>query len=215
MLEVENIAIDLVHSYSHYLYCGDSRKNDSFLALLGEKRADLIFADPPYNVKIQGHVCGSGSVRHTEFVCASGEMSSAEFTSFLEETFRLLAQYSKPGSIHFICMDWRHIGEISTAGGRVYSELKNICVWNKQLGGMGSLYRSQHELIFVFKHAEAAHINNVELGKHGRYRTNVWDFPSHSKILRSETGNQFWSMSLRARFTKEDSTRNFQNSYKD
>lgn len=162
---------------SHYLYCGDSRRNDSFLALLGEKRADLIFADPPYNVKIQGHVCGSGSVQHAEFVCASGEMSSQEFTNFLEQTLSLLAQYSKPGSIHFICMDWRHIGEISTAGSRVYSELKNICVWNKQLGGMGSLYRSQHELIFVFKNGDAAHINNVELGKHGRYRTNVWDYP--------------------------------------
>lgn len=161
----------------HYLYCGDSLKKESFKALLGRKKANLIFADPPYNVKIDGHVCGSGKIKHDEFTCASGEMSEPEFTGFLKTSFELLASFSNDGSIHYVCMDWRHVAEITAAGKQAYSELKNICVWNKQLGGMGSLYRSQHELIFVFKNGESPHMNNIELGKHGRYRTNIWDYP--------------------------------------
>ena len=161
----------------HFLYCGDSLKEESFNILLGDKRADLIFTDPPYNVPINGHVCGNGVTKHTNFVHASGEMSSPQFVEFLKTAFSHLVTYSALGSIHYVCMDWRHVPEITAAGNGTYSELKNICVWNKQLGGMGSLYRSQHEFIFVFKNGNAPHINNIELGKHGRYRTNVWDYP--------------------------------------
>jgi DNA modification methylase len=136
-----------------------------------------VFTDPPYNVPISGHVGGLGSVQHREFAMASGEMSPAEFTAFLTSVFRHLAEFSVDGSIHFQCMDWRHAEEILQAGKGAYSELKNICVWAKNNGGMGSLYRSQHEFVFVFKSGAVSHINNVELGKHGRYRTNIWSYP--------------------------------------
>lgn len=157
--------------------CGDATESDSYSLLLGSRKAQMVFADPPYNVPIQGHVSGLGSVKHREFEMASGEMSPEVFTKFLQATFGCLAQYTTDGSIHFLCMDWRHILEIMTAGQAAYSELKNLCVWNKNNGGMGSLYRSKYELVFVFKNGSAPHVNNVELGRHGRYRTNVWDYP--------------------------------------
>ena len=106
----------------------------------------------------------------------SGEMSEAQFTAFLGSAFRNLAEHSVDGSIHFICMDWRHLQEMLTAGRTAYGELKNLIVWNKDNGGMGAFYRSKHELVFVFKNGSAPHINNFGLGQHGRYRTNVWDY---------------------------------------
>jgi DNA modification methylase len=136
----------------------------------------MVFTDPPYNVPIGGHVGGLGSIQHREFAMAAGEMSQPEFTAFLQSVFGHLGAYSANGSVHFLCMDWRHCPEILAAGAAAYTELKNICVWAKNNGGMGSLYRSQHEFVFVFKSGTAAHINNVELGKYGRYRTNVWSY---------------------------------------
>ena len=132
--------------------------------------------DPPYNVRIDGHVCGLGNTKHREFAFASGEMNTQEFTTFLREVFAHLAVHAVDGAIQFICMDWRHMREVLDASNGTFSELKNLCVWSKTNGGMGSLYRSQHELVFVFKSGRAAHINNVELGRHGRYRTNVWSY---------------------------------------
>ena len=161
----------------HRLICGDATKTETYLALLGEERAQMVFCDPPYNVPIGGHVSGLGKIKHREFVMASGEMSGEEFTGFLARTFCLLARFSIAGSIHFHCMDWRHLAEVHAAGDMAYDGLKNLCIWAKSNGGMGSLYRSAHELIFVFKSGDAPHINNVELGKHGRYRTNVWSYP--------------------------------------
>lgn len=161
----------------HRLICGDSTKRETYQHLLGDARAQLVFTDPPYNVPISGHVGGLGSVQHREFAMASGEMSPAEFTAFLASVFGHLAEFSVDGSIHFQCMDWRHAEEILQAGKGAYSELKNICIWAKNNGGMGSLYRSQHEFVFVFKSGAVSHINNVELGKHGRYRTNIWSYP--------------------------------------
>lgn len=167
---------DVWHIGPHRLICGDSLKRETYVQLLGEERAQMVFTDPPYNVPITGHVCGSGAVQHREFAMASGEMSATEFTSFLTAAFRHLAAFSTDGSIHYQCMDWRHMGEILRAGEAAYSELKNVCVWSKTNGGMGSLYRSQHELVFVFKAGKEPHVNNVELGRHGRYRTNVWSY---------------------------------------
>ena len=161
---------------NHRLICGDSTRLETYQQLLGDARAQVVFSDPPYNVPIIGHVGGLGAIQHREFAMASGEMSPAEFTAFLQSVFGHLATYSVDGAIHFQCMDWRHVPEILTAGTAAYSELKNICVWAKNNGGMGSLYRSQHEFVFVFKSGAAPHINNVELGKHGRYRTNVWNY---------------------------------------
>lgn len=161
----------------HTLFCGDATKADSYKQLLGNKKAQMVFTDPPYNVPINNHVCGKGKIQHREFAMASGEMSEAEFTQFLNKTVTLMCRHSQAGSLHFICMDWRHMRELLNATELVYSDLKNLCIWNKDNGGMGSLYRSKHELVFLFKNGEAPHINNVELGKHGRYRTNVWDYP--------------------------------------
>ncbi|SHG22257.1 DNA modification methylase [Kaistia soli DSM 19436] len=161
----------------HRLICGDSTKTETYAALLGDDRAQMVFTDPPYNVPISGHVSGLGKVQHREFAMASGEMSPEAFTDFLTTVFRHLAAVSIDGAIHYQCMDWRHMQEVLAAGQAAYSELKNLCVWAKSNGGMGSLYRSQHELVFVFKSGTAPHINNVELGKHGRNRTNLWSYP--------------------------------------
>lgn len=160
---------------AHKLLCADSTQPVSFCRLLGAEKANLIVTDPPYNVKISGHV--RSSEKYREFAMASGEMSQSEFSQFLKGVFTLLAEYSIPGSLHYAFMDWRHMGEILSAGMSAYTALKNVCVWNKLSGGMGSLYRSQHELVFVFKNGDAPHTNNIELGVHGRYRTNVWDYP--------------------------------------
>lgn len=167
---------DLWRIGPHRLFCGDATELLSYERLLGGEKAQLVFTDPPYNVPIDGHVCGLGSVKHREFAMASGEMSSPEFSRFLEGVFRNLAGSSADGAIQFVCMDWRHMPEILGAGGSAFTELKNLCVWAKTNGGMGSLYRSQHELVFVFKSGSGKHINNVELGRHGRYRTNVWTY---------------------------------------
>jgi DNA methylase len=145
----------------------------------------MAFCDPPYNVKIDGHASGLGRTHHREFVMASGEMSEAEFASFLTLACAQLARNSLDGSIHFICMDWGHAGELITAGRTAYSELKNVCVWVKHNAGMGSFYRSQHELVFVFKAGRGPHRNNVQLGQFGRHRTNVWSYPGANSFGRA------------------------------
>jgi DNA modification methylase len=145
-------------------------------ALMNGEQAEMVFTDPPYNVPIQGHVGGSGAIKHREFAMASGEMTKAQFASFLRTSFANLAGHSTDGSIHFICMDWRHVAEVIEAADGVYSELKNLIVWVKDNGGMGTFYRSRHELIFAFKNGTSPHHNNFELGQHGRYRTNVWQY---------------------------------------
>ena len=166
----------------HRLLCGDARSEVGFEALMDGARADLVFTDPPYNVKIDGNVCGLGSVRHREFAFASGEMSRAQFTGFLGETLGNIAQVMRDGAIAFVCMDWRHMGELLAAGEEAFTELKNLVVWNKTNGGMGAFYRSKHELIFVFKQGTAEHTNSFGLGQTGRYRTNVWDYAGISSI---------------------------------
>lgn len=165
---------DIFTCGNHRVICGDARDPSVYNRLLGINRAGMIFTDPPYNVSI-GDVVGLGAAQHQEFQMASGEMSEAEFTEFLQGVMASLTRYSEDGSIHFICMDWRHIHELLTAARPAYT-LKNLCVWEKDNGGMGSLYRSQHELIAVFKNGTAPHINNVELGRKGRYRTNIWRY---------------------------------------
>lgn len=161
---------------AHRLLCGDARSSEDYDTLLGPGRADLVFTDPPYNVPIDGHVCGLGRIEHREFAMASGEMTEEEFTSFLTQVFRAAADVSRDGALHYICMDWRHLYEVLSAGRSVYSSFINLCVWNKDNGGMGSFYRSKHELILCFKAGTKSHTNNVELGRHGRNRTNVWEY---------------------------------------
>lgn len=160
----------------HRLTCGDALEASTYEALLGEERAQLVFTDPPYNVPIAGHVSGLGEIKHREFAQASGEMSREEFTRFLTSASMMMAHHSVDGALCYVCMDWGHMRELLDAGEAAFSELKNLCVWAKTNGGMGSLYRSQHELVFVFKAGNAPHINNVALGKHGRNRTNLWSY---------------------------------------
>jgi DNA modification methylase len=160
----------------HRLVCGDALDPFNTALLMNGEQARMVFTDPPYNVPIDGHVGGSGAIKHREFAMASGEMSESQFTAFLSQSFQQLAAHSVDGSIHYICMDWRHIREITQAGDQVYTELKNMITWVKDNGGMGTFYRSRHELIFAYKRGTAPHINSFELGQHGRYRTNVWEY---------------------------------------
>jgi DNA modification methylase len=160
----------------HRLICGDARSPQHYATLLGGELAGLVFTDPPYNVPIDGPVSGLGKVQHREFAMGAGKMSEAAFTAFLRETLGCAAKASRDGAIAFVCMDWRHMGELLGAGKAVFSELKNLCVWNKNNGGMGTFYRSKHELVFVFKVGAAPHVNTFGLGDTGRYRTNVWDY---------------------------------------
>ena len=154
------------------------------------RRAAMVFSDPPYNVRIDGNVCGKGSVRHREFPMAAGEMNSAEFVSFLSTSLLLLAKHSAAGSLSFLCMDWRHMKELLAAGGEAYDLLVNLCVWVKDNGGMGSFYRSRHELVFVFRNGKGPHRNNVQLGRFGRNRTNVWEYPGVNTFSKGgEEGN--------------------------
>jgi DNA modification methylase len=168
---------DLWQMGSHRLYCGDATQPDSFVPLMGSEYAQMVFVDPPYNVPITGHVCGLGHIQHGDFVMAAGELSESEFTQYLRTLFAHLVAHSQDGAIHFICMDWRHLYELLTAARLAYTDIKNLCIWNKTNGGMGTFYRSKHELILVAKQGATPHINNFELGQHGRYRTNVWDYP--------------------------------------
>lgn len=162
----------------HRLLCGDSLNPSSYEVLFRHKeKASVVFTDPPYNLPARdiGQICAA---EHGNFAMGSGEMSRAEFTQFLATIFKNLKQWSKTASIHYICMDWRHSGEMLSAGTEVYEEFKNLCVWAKKTGGMGSFYRSQHELVFVFKSGRGKHQNHFQLGQNGRYRTNVWSYPS-------------------------------------
>jgi DNA modification methylase len=174
----------------HRVLCGNALDPAACSTLMGDERAAIAFTDAPYNVAIDGHAGGLGAIHHRPFPMASGEMDSPEFTAFLGQAFRNLPAFSVEGSLHYICMDWRHIEELLAAGRSVYSELINLCIWTKDNAGMGSLYRSQHELVFVFKHGRHGHRNNIQLGRFGRNRSNVWRYPGANSFARcGEEGN--------------------------
>jgi DNA modification methylase len=166
---------DLWELGPHRLLCGNSLLATDIRKLMGAELATMVIADAPYNLKIKS-IVGRGKIKHREFTEASGEMSTEQFTNFLRKSMTLAAQYSIDGSIAFWFIDWRHLREMLAASERVYGEPNNLIVWNKDNGGQGSLYRSKHELVFVYKNGDAPHVNNVELGRHGRNRTNVWDY---------------------------------------
>jgi DNA modification methylase len=167
---------DLFRLGQHVLLCGDATSLSDFEALMGDRKAQMVITDPPYNLRIAGHVSGLGRTSHDDFVMGSGEMTKEQFTAFLERALSNLARFSIDGSAHFACMHWRRLPEILAAGQTAYSELKQLCVWVKTNAGMGSFYRSQHELVLIFKNGAAPHINNFELGQHGRHRSNVWTY---------------------------------------
>jgi DNA modification methylase len=169
----------------HRLLCASSLEAASWNELMASKVAAMAFTDPPYNVPVSGHVCGLGKVTHSEFAMASGEMSKAEFISFLSSFLTVMLPHLKEGAVLDLCMDWRHLAELLAALDANSLRLLNLCVWNKTNGGMGSLYRSKHELVLIAKKGKAPHVNNVELGKHGRYRTNVWDYAGVNTFSRT------------------------------
>lgn len=173
---------DLWLLHRHRIFCGDVREEGSLATLMEHKRAAVVFTDPPYNVAIADNVSGKGAVKHPDFAMATGEMSQAEFIEFLQKSLGNLIRHSSSGSVHFICMDWRHIGELLTAGDRIYDTLLNLCVWVKAGGGQGSFYRSRHELVFVFRAGATRNRNNIQLGRFGRYRTNVWEYAAPSGL---------------------------------
>jgi DNA modification methylase len=174
----------------HRVYCGDARNDSAYSALMQGRRSEMVFTDPPYNDPIDGYVNGFGKLHHPEFAVASGEMSEPEFTDFLTNVLAQLARNSVHGALQFICMDWRHSGELISAARSIHAEFKNLCVWVKDNAGQGSLYRSQHELVFVFKSGKKSHRNNIQLGQYGRYRTNVWQYRRVNSPSRStDEGN--------------------------
>jgi DNA modification methylase len=164
---------DIWNLGAHRLSCGDARDRDDLDRLMSGKRAAMAFLDPPYNVRVKS-IVGRGRIKHAEFAMASGEMSPSEFTAFLEETLGNAARVSRDSALHFVCIDWRHIGALIEAGGAVYALMVNLIAWVKSTPAQGSFYRSQHELIGLFRVGDAPHLNNIELGRHGRSRSNVW-----------------------------------------
>jgi DNA modification methylase len=176
----------------HRLFNGDALDPVSYRVLLGRERAAMVFTDPPYNLQIPDVVSGLGKVRHENFAVACGEMSREEFRDFLLAAIRCMVDVTNDGSIHYICMDWRQIELLISAGREVYSELKAICVWDKQSAGMGSLYRNRHELVAVFKVGSAPHTNHVQLGANGRNRTTIWSYPGMAGFGRGRAEKLSW-----------------------
>lgn len=173
----------------HMIYCGDARDSESYEALMLGRRAQMMVTDPPYNVRVVGNVSGLGRVKHDEFVMASGEMSEAEFEAFLGDYIENVVTFSEPGSVHYHFIDWRHVHILERVCQKIYDVQLNLCVWVKSNGGMGSFYRSQHELILVFRNGPGGHINNIQLGTFGRNRTNVWAYDGCStgtKVRRAD-----------------------------
>ena len=176
---------DLWELGKHRVLCGDALCPKSYELLMDGHKANMVFTDPPYNVPISGHVSGNGKVRHREVVMASGKEGDAELVAFLTNALNLLAQHSLNGSLHYICMNWWHMREVLAAGTVAYSELKNLCVWIKDNAEMGSFYPSQYELVFVFQNGSNAYCNDVQLGRFGRSRSNVWRYPGANSLSRS------------------------------
>lgn len=186
MVPLPSVAVsrtgDLWQLGRHVLLCGDARSLADHQKVTFDEEADLIFTDPPYNCRINGHVSGLGKRKHREFAMASGEMAPEEFKTFLSETLGNAARCCKDGAIAFVCMDWRGLETLLAVGREIFDEVKQLCVWNKSNGGMGAFYRSKHELILVSKVGSGPHTNNFGLGEGGRYRTNVWDYPGVNSI---------------------------------
>jgi DNA modification methylase len=179
---------DLWQLGGHRVLCGNALEASAYERLMADATATLVFSDPPYNVPIDGFVGGKGKVRHREFAMAAGEMSSTEFQAFLATVIGHMTAHSADGALHYLCMDWRHAHDLLAAADGRYT-LKNLAVWVKDRAGMGSLYRSQHELVFVFKYGKGRHRNNVELGRNGRDRSNVWQYPSILSTRKGEEGD--------------------------
>jgi DNA modification methylase len=171
---------------SHRLYAGSALDPTAYDILLEGDKAAAAFTDPPYNVKINGHASGKGQTSHREFPMAAGEMTEVEFTDFLHQMLGHLGTNCRDGGLIYSCMDWRHMSEMLAGAREADLELLNLCVWAKTNGGMGTLYRSRHELIFVFRKGDLPHLNNVQLGRFGRNRSNVWNYAGANSFPRNK-----------------------------
>jgi DNA modification methylase len=178
----------------HRVLCGDMLDLAAFRVLMGEEKAAMVFTDPPYNVPIDGHATGLGAIHHRAFAMAAGEMSRPAFAVFLATSLRHLAAFSVVGARLFICMDWRHLEELLAAGREAEARLENLCVWVKDNAGMGSLYRSQHEFVFLFTVGKGRRRNNVQLGRFGRNRSNVWHYPGVNSFARNTAEGDLLSL---------------------
>jgi hypothetical protein len=163
----------------HCLLCGDALRAKSYGRVMGTDKAQMVFADP---LPIKNHVSDSGAVEHRDVAMASGEFSSSELQTFLRTALGHAASHSIDGAIHYVCTDWRHQRDLMAAADEIYGELVNLCVWNKSNAERGSLYRSKHEFIFVFKVGKATPINNVEIGRRGGHRSDVWDYVAQNSL---------------------------------
>jgi DNA modification methylase len=167
---------DLWKLHHHRVICGSALDRPIWAALMGDNRASLVFTDPPYNVKINGHVSGNGRIVHREFSMASGEMTTDAYRDFLRSFMKNAHDHASDGSLHYVCIDWRHVDDVLAVGRSIFTGVNNVCCWVKPNAGMGSFYRSRHELIPVFRKGKKQHRNNIELGRHGRNRSNVWEY---------------------------------------
>ena len=174
---------------AHRLFCGDALPPENWVILMDGAKGHMAFSDPPYNLPVDGFISGLGKIRHREFASGSGEMDRDQFTTFLADVFRQMARNVEAGSLAYVCMDHRHLVEMMTAGESSFSEFKTLCVWVKHAGSMGGLYRNQMELVFVWKAGRGRNRNNVALGKYGRSRTNVWNYPGIAGFRYSEGGD--------------------------
>jgi len=156
--------------------CGDARNGDALKTFMAGEQAAASFLDPPFNIRVRD-IVGRGNVKHAEFAMGSGELSPEAFTAFLKETLGAAASVCRAGAVSFVCMDWRHLRELLDAGEEVYGAMLNLACWVKTNAGQGSFYRSQHELVGIFRVGSEAHLNNIELGRFGRNRSNVWRYP--------------------------------------
>jgi len=166
---------DVYRLGDHILCCGDARDESLIRRLVGNRLASMAFLDPPFNISVRD-VMGRGRVKHDDFAMASGEMTNEEYRDFLRQALSAAAAASLGSAVHYVCSDWRQIGAVMRVGRRVYAKQLNLAVWVKTNAGQGSFYRSQHELIAIFRVGDDPHLNNIELGRHGRHRSNVWHY---------------------------------------
>lgn len=166
----------------HVIGCADALEPATYEQLMAGKKAAMVVADAPYNVAIQGNVSGKGRNHHREFVMGSGEMTPSQFDTFLGSVMSVVARHTSKGALGYWFMDWRHISQLQAAGEAVFGAPLNICVWAKDRAGMGSFYRSAHEMIMVFRTKGGRHRNNVQLGRFGRDRSNLWSYPAPNNL---------------------------------
>lgn len=174
---------------SHRLICGSSLEREVWMRLMDGCLAAMMIADLPYNCVISGHV--SSTAKFREFAMASGEMTEEEFQAFLLSASQMMAEFSAEGALAYKFMDWRNVESLLRAAGEAFDALINICIWVKDQAGMGSFYRSAHEMIVVSKKGKAAHQNHVQLGRFGRDRRNTFHHPGANAFLRSGEDAEF------------------------